>query len=111
MTPRSPTAAPGTTVAHAFAGDRAVTADLVREHNLNAVEYERILDLLGRTPTLTELGVFSALWSEHCSYKHSKPILQSFPTTGPQVVQGKPDVRRRQSRSLRRSTAVFWQDM
>ena len=88
MTPRSPAAAPGTTVAHAFAGDRAVTADLVREHNLNAVEYERILDLLGRTPTLTELGVFSALWSEHCSYKHSKPILQSFPTTGPQVVQG-----------------------
>ncbi len=44
--------------------------------------------LLGRTPTLTELGIFSALWSEHCSYKHSKPILRGFPTTGPQVVQG-----------------------
>ncbi len=40
------------------------------------------------TPTLTELGVFSALWSEHCSYKHSKPVLKRFPTTGPQVVQG-----------------------
>ena len=44
--------------------------------------------MLGRTPTLTELGVFSALWSEHCSYKHSKPVLKRFPTTGPQVVQG-----------------------
>src|SRR6266704_2059166 len=44
--------------------------------------------MLGRTPTFAELGVFSALWSEHCSYKHSKPVLQTFPTTGPQVVQG-----------------------
>jgi phosphoribosylformylglycinamidine synthase len=61
---------------------------MVREHNLNELEYSRILDLLGRTPTLTELGVFSALWSEHCSYKHSKPVLKTFPTTGPQVVQG-----------------------
>jgi phosphoribosylformylglycinamidine synthase len=60
----------------------------VREHNLNQLEYGRIVELLGRTPTLTELGVFSALWSEHCSYKHSKPVLKTFPTTGPQVVQG-----------------------
>ncbi len=44
--------------------------------------------MLGRAPTLPELGIFSALWSEHCSYKHSKPILKTFPTTGPQVVQG-----------------------
>jgi len=44
--------------------------------------------MLGRTPTLAELGIFSALWSEHCSYKHSRPILKTFPTTGPQVVQG-----------------------
>ena len=71
-----------------FPGERAVTPDVVREHNLTPGEYERILDLLGRAPTLTELGVFSALWSEHCSYKHSKPILRTFPTTGPQVVQG-----------------------
>ncbi|MBA2628058.1 MAG: phosphoribosylformylglycinamidine synthase subunit PurL, partial [Gemmatimonadales bacterium] len=71
-----------------FAGERPVTPEVVREHNLNAQEYEAILAMLGRAPTLTELGVFSALWSEHCSYKHSKPILRTFPTTGPQVVQG-----------------------
>ena len=78
----------GSTEAFAFAGERRVTPEAVREHNLNELEYERILEMLGRTPTLTELGVFSALWSEHCSYKHSKPILKTFPTTGPQVVQG-----------------------
>jgi phosphoribosylformylglycinamidine synthase len=78
----------GSTEAFAFPGERPVTPEVVREHNLNELEYERILELLGRTPTLTELGVFSALWSEHCSYKHSKPILRTFPTTGPQVVQG-----------------------
>jgi phosphoribosylformylglycinamidine synthase len=61
---------------------------VVREHNLNDLEYQRILAMLGREPTLTELGVFSALWSEHCSYKHSKPILGTFPTEGPQVLQG-----------------------
>ena len=65
-----------------------MTPEVVREHNLNQFEYEKILGLLGRAPTLTELGVFSALWSEHCSYKHSKPILKKFPTTGPAVVQG-----------------------
>jgi phosphoribosylformylglycinamidine synthase II len=78
----------GPAEAFAFEGERPVTPEVVREHNLTAAEYERILDLLGRVPTLTELGVFSALWSEHCSYKHSKPILRTFPTTGPQVVQG-----------------------
>jgi phosphoribosylformylglycinamidine synthase len=60
----------------------------VAEHNLNALEYERIEAMLGRAPTLAELGVFSALWSEHCSYKHSKPVLRTFPTTGPRVLQG-----------------------
>ena len=45
-------------------------------------------EILGRDPNYTELGIFSALWSEHCSYKHSRPILKQFPTTGPQVVQG-----------------------
>jgi phosphoribosylformylglycinamidine synthase II len=69
-------------------GERPVTAEVVREHNLNELEYSRIVEILGRTPTLTELGVFSALWSEHCSYKHSKAILKTFPTTGPHVVQG-----------------------
>jgi phosphoribosylformylglycinamidine synthase II len=78
----------GSTEAFAYPGERPVTPEVVREHNLNDLEYERILELLGRKPTFTELGVFSALWSEHCSYKHSKPILKTFPTTGPQVVQG-----------------------
>ncbi|HEX6434693.1 MAG TPA: hypothetical protein VFZ87_10645, partial [Gemmatimonadales bacterium] len=69
-------------------GGPQVTPEMVREHNLNELEYSRIVEMLGRTPTRTELGVFSALWSEHCSYKHSKPILKLFPTSGPQVVQG-----------------------
>jgi phosphoribosylformylglycinamidine synthase subunit PurL len=76
------------TEAASLPGERPVTPEVVREHNLNELEYARIVELLGRTPTLTELGVFSALWSEHCSYKHSKPVLKLFPTSGPQVVQG-----------------------
>ena len=68
--------------------DPQITPELVQEHNLTSQEYERILAMLGRTPTFPELGIFSALWSEHCSYKHSRPILKTFPTTGPQVVQG-----------------------
>src|SRR2546422_722251 len=71
-----------------FPGDPPVTPQLVRDHNLTDEEYGRIEALLGRTPTFAELGVFSALWSEHCSYKHSRPILKTFPTAGPQVVQG-----------------------
>jgi phosphoribosylformylglycinamidine synthase len=66
----------------------AVTPEIVRDHNLNDLEYERILEILGRAPTITELGVFSALWSEHCSYKHSKPVLRTLPTTGERVIQG-----------------------
>jgi len=61
---------------------------VARAHNLRESEYLLIVAMLGRTPTLTELGIFSALWSEHCSYKHSKPVLKTFPTRGPQVVQG-----------------------
>ncbi|HXO84482.1 MAG TPA: phosphoribosylformylglycinamidine synthase subunit PurL [Gemmatimonadales bacterium] len=68
--------------------DPKITPELVQEHNLTTEEYERILALLGRTPTFPELGIFSALWSEHCSYKHSRPILKTFPTTGAHVVQG-----------------------
>ncbi len=84
----SSTAAAGATEACSFPGERPVTPEVVREHNLNELEYGRIVEMLGRTPTLTELGVFSALWSEHCSYKHSKSVLKTFPTTGAQVVQG-----------------------
>ncbi len=76
------------TAAFALPGEPAVTPELVREHHLNALEYQRIQELLGREPTLTELGIFSALWSEHCSYKHSRPVLRTFPTTGDRVIQG-----------------------
>jgi phosphoribosylformylglycinamidine synthase II len=73
----------------AFPGERPVTDEVVREHKLNDREYVAIREILGdRTPTLTELGIFSALWSEHCSYKHTKPVLRTFPTEGPQVLQG-----------------------
>jgi phosphoribosylformylglycinamidine synthase subunit PurL len=69
-------------------GDPPITRELVREHNLTDEEYARIGAMLGRPPTFAELGIFSALWSEHCSYKHSKTVLKTFPTTGPHVVQG-----------------------
>jgi phosphoribosylformylglycinamidine synthase len=82
------TTAPGATEAFPLPGERPVTPEVVREHNLNELEYDRITAMLGRTPTFTEVGVFSALWSEHCSYKHSKRVLRTFPTTGKQVVQG-----------------------
>ncbi|HEY6093274.1 MAG TPA: AIR synthase related protein, partial [Gemmatimonadales bacterium] len=68
--------------------DPKITPELVREHNLTTEEYARITAMLGRDPTFPELGIFSALWSEHCSYKHSRPVLKTFPTTGAQVVQG-----------------------
>ena len=76
------------TRAQSFPGERPVTPEVVKEHNLNELEYQRIVAMLGHTPTLTELGIFSALWSEHCSYKHTKPVLRTFPTDGPQVIQG-----------------------
>ncbi len=65
-----------------------VDAALAAAHGLVAEEYERLVKLLGRTPTWTELGITSALWSEHCSYKSSKVHLREFPTSGPHVVQG-----------------------
>ena len=70
------------------AGDPPITPELVRSHGLKPGEYERIQRILGRDPTFVELGIFSALWSEHCAYKHSRPVLRSFPTTGPHVLQG-----------------------
>ncbi len=65
-----------------------VTADLARELGLTPDEYDRIIERLGREPTWTELGLFSALWSEHCAYKHSRVFLARLPTTGPRVLQG-----------------------
>ncbi len=65
-----------------------VNQELAAGHGLKPDEYQRILDLLGRTPTFTELGIFSAMWNEHCSYKSSKRWLRTLPTSGPQVIQG-----------------------
>ncbi len=65
-----------------------ITRELVEQHGLSAEEYEQILVILGRQPTIAELGVFSAMWSEHCGYKNSKPLLRTLPTEGPQVLQG-----------------------
>ncbi|MGP0565234.1 MULTISPECIES: phosphoribosylformylglycinamidine synthase subunit PurL [unclassified Nitrospina] len=65
-----------------------ITAEQAAQHGLTRVEYDRICDLLGRKPNLVELGIFSAMWSEHCSYKSSKPHLKTLPTEGPRVLQG-----------------------
>ena len=65
-----------------------ITDDLIAAHGLSADEYARILDIIGRTPTFTELGIFSAMWNEHCSYKSSKKWLRTLPTKGPQVICG-----------------------
>ncbi|MCA1612148.1 MAG: phosphoribosylformylglycinamidine synthase subunit PurL [Acidobacteria bacterium] len=66
----------------------AITPELVAGHNLSAEEYGRILEILGRQPNYVELGIFSAMWSEHCSYKSSRLHLRKFPTTGSRVIQG-----------------------
>ncbi len=65
-----------------------ITPELVAEHNLSPEEYDRILQILGREPNYVELGIFSAMWSEHCSYKSSRVHLKTFPTRGPRVLQG-----------------------
>jgi len=69
-------------------GDPAITPELVSEHGLTGDEYDRLVAMLGRTPTFTELGIVSALWSEHCSYKHSRNLLKTLPTEAPYVLQG-----------------------
>src|SRR5215475_5349398 len=61
---------------------------LTAQHNLTDDEYKKIVEILGREPNLTELGMFSVMWSEHCSYKSSRVHLKKLPTTGPRVVQG-----------------------
>jgi len=65
-----------------------VTLDLALASGLTGEEYDRIIRRLGREPTFTELGLFSALWSEHCAYKHSRIFLRGLPTAGPAVLQG-----------------------
>jgi len=71
---------PNTTV------DPPVTPQLVKEHGLTPEEFERIKKILGREPNFTELGIFSVMWSEHCSYKNSRKELKKFPTTGPNIL-------------------------
>ncbi|MCX7645598.1 MAG: phosphoribosylformylglycinamidine synthase subunit PurL [Rhodobacteraceae bacterium] len=66
----------------------SITPELVAAHGLRPDEYDRILKIVGRTPSFTELGIFSAMWNEHCSYKSSKKWLRTLPTTGPQVICG-----------------------
>ncbi|HLI19522.1 MAG TPA: phosphoribosylformylglycinamidine synthase subunit PurL [Stellaceae bacterium] len=68
--------------------ERAVSAELAAEFGLSAEEYARAVKIMGRTPNLTELGIFSVMWSEHCSYKSSKNWLRKLPTTGPHVICG-----------------------
>jgi phosphoribosylformylglycinamidine synthase II len=69
-------------------GGSNVTATLAAEHGLTGEEFERAVAILGRTPNLTELGIFAAMWSEHCSYKSSKIWLRTLPTAGPRVICG-----------------------
>ena len=69
-------------------GDPRITPALVAEHGLTPDEFARLEAMLNRAPTFTELGIISALWSEHCSYKHSRPVLKTLPTAAPWVLQG-----------------------
>ncbi len=66
----------------------AITPDLIAAHGLKDDEYARLLEIMDRTPSFTELGIFSAMWNEHCSYKSSKKWLRTLPTEGPQVICG-----------------------
>jgi phosphoribosylformylglycinamidine synthase len=66
----------------------SITPEIVAEHGLSPDEYARVLNALGREPNVTELGIFSVMWSEHCSYKSSRLYLKKLPTTGPQVICG-----------------------
>src|SRR5213596_4198356 len=66
----------------------AITSVLIAQHGLKPDEYERILKLIGRVPSFTELGIFSAMWNEHCSYKSSRVHLRGLPTKAPWVIQG-----------------------
>ncbi|MPZ76197.1 MAG: phosphoribosylformylglycinamidine synthase subunit PurL [Deltaproteobacteria bacterium] len=71
-----------------FFAQPQVTAELVAAHGITPEEYKKIIQILGREPNFTELGVFSVMWSEHCSYKSSRHYLKNLPTEGPHVLQG-----------------------
>jgi len=80
--------AEGVTPVPPRAGDPDLTPEVVAGHGLSDEEFQRIVRILGREPTFTELGVFSAMWSEHCGYKNSKRLLRLLPTQAPWVIQG-----------------------
>ncbi len=63
-----------------------ITPELIAKHGITPQEYEKIVSILGREPNFTELGIFSVMWSEHCSYKNSRPVLKTFPTQGPKLL-------------------------
>jgi phosphoribosylformylglycinamidine synthase len=66
----------------------AITPELVAKHNLTQEEYTHAREILGRVPSYTELGIFSVMWSEHCSYKNTRPLLKTFPTKSPKILVG-----------------------
>src|SRR5436309_2061652 len=68
--------------------ESTITPELVQKHNLTPDEYAKIKEILGREPNYTELGIFSVMWSEHCSYKNTRPLLKTFPTKSPKILVG-----------------------
>src|SRR5438128_10734611 len=68
--------------------DPTIPPELVQQHGLTPEEYERIRQILGREPNYTELGIFSVMWSEHCSYKSTRPLLKTFPTKSKKILVG-----------------------
>jgi hypothetical protein len=79
---------PSVKVSKTYRCGDGITPEIVAEHGLSPEEYDRVLKALGREPNLTELGIFSVMWSEHCSYKSSRIHLKKLPTEGPQVICG-----------------------
>ena len=71
-----------------MSADPSITPELIDEHGITPEEFVRIQDLLGREPNYTELGIFSVMWSEHCSYKNTRALLKGFPTESPRVLVG-----------------------
>jgi phosphoribosylformylglycinamidine synthase subunit PurL len=66
----------------------AITPELIAKHGITPDEYQKILEILEREPRYTELGIFSVMWSEHCSYKNTRPVLKTFPTKGEKILVG-----------------------
>src|SRR5258708_13723113 len=69
----------------------SITPELVKKHGLTPSEHEQMVSILGREPSYTELGIFSVTWSEHCSYKNTRPLLKGFPTKSPRILAGADD--------------------